>query len=96
MNDTKYNGWTNYETWRVNLEIFDGMDGKDFEHCDGVYDLSKALQGFAEDLVGDSAPEGLAQDYAQAFISHVNWYEIAEHMAADYDTTYLRKAKNSA
>ena len=22
----KYNGWTNYATWRVNLEIFDGMD----------------------------------------------------------------------
>ena len=21
----KYNGWTNYETWRVNLEMFDGM-----------------------------------------------------------------------
>ena len=24
-NDT-YNGWTNYATWRVNLEIFDGLD----------------------------------------------------------------------
>ena len=23
---SKYNGWTNYETWRVNLEIFDGFD----------------------------------------------------------------------
>lgn len=21
----KYNGWTNYATWRVNLEMFDGM-----------------------------------------------------------------------
>ena len=21
----KYNGWTNYATWRVNLEIFDGL-----------------------------------------------------------------------
>ena len=24
QNDTKYNGWTNYETWRVGLECFDG------------------------------------------------------------------------
>ena len=21
------NGWTNYETWKVNLEVFDGWDG---------------------------------------------------------------------
>ena len=28
MNDNyeKYNGWTNYATWRVNLEFFDGDD----------------------------------------------------------------------
>ena len=29
MNDTKYNGWTNYATWRVNLEMIDGSDW----HC---------------------------------------------------------------
>ena len=34
MNDTKYNGWTNYATWRVNLEIFDGMDfEQDADSC---------------------------------------------------------------
>ena len=22
----KYNGWTNYATWRVNLEIIDGIE----------------------------------------------------------------------
>ena len=26
MTDNSYNGWRNYETWRVNLEVFDGMD----------------------------------------------------------------------
>ena len=25
MTDNTYNGWSNYETWRVNLEIFDGL-----------------------------------------------------------------------
>ena len=25
----KYNGWTNYATWRVNLEMFDGMNLED-------------------------------------------------------------------
>ena len=24
--DNTYNGWTNYETWRVMLEIFDGYE----------------------------------------------------------------------
>ena len=23
---SEYNGWTNYATWRVNLEMFDGAD----------------------------------------------------------------------
>ena len=26
MSDKKHNGWTNYATWRVNLEIIDGYD----------------------------------------------------------------------
>jgi hypothetical protein len=25
MSDKTYNGWTNYATWRIHLEIFDGM-----------------------------------------------------------------------
>ena len=29
MQDNTYNGWTNYATWRVNLEIFDGMSADD-------------------------------------------------------------------
>jgi hypothetical protein len=29
--ETKYNGWTNYATWRVNLEI---IDGTQFVHDD--------------------------------------------------------------
>ena len=79
---TNYNGWTNYATWRVNLEIFDGMSpsdvgGDDYE----AYDLGKILQEYAEEMLsGDS----LAVSYALAFLSDVNWYEIAEHMIADY------------
>ena len=25
MKKETYNGWTNYATWRINLEIFDGL-----------------------------------------------------------------------
>jgi hypothetical protein len=33
--DTTYNGWSNYATWRINLEIFDGVSLDDFS---GVVD----------------------------------------------------------
>jgi hypothetical protein len=81
-NDTRHNGWTNYATWRVNLEIFDGIDSGYFRsevRTSDVYDLSKRLQEFAENIIDDSG-EGLAVDYARAFLADVNFYEIAQHM----------------
>jgi len=87
MKDTTYNGWTNYATWRVNLEIFDGIDPRDdygLQNLD-VYDLAKRLQEHAEELICDYKNEtSLAQDYALAFLSDVNWAEIARHMIDDY------------
>jgi hypothetical protein len=71
---TTYNGWTNYATWRVNLEMFDGYDASTFASID---ELSRHLKDMAEMYIEQSAPEGLALDYAMAFISDVNWYEIA-------------------
>ena len=70
MNDMKYNGWTNYATWRVNLEMFDGSD---------LYWTAESARDFVEEIIIDSTPEGVARDYALAFISDVNWHEIAEH-----------------
>ena len=92
MNDNSYNGWTNYATWRVNLEIFDNLPLEDFsgftvkswEEPD-IYGLSKALQERAEYYVECTSQEGLARDYALAFLSDVNWYEIAQHMVADIE-----------
>ena len=85
--DTRYNGWTNYATWRVSLEIFDGFDPSDyFSNLDtnDTYSLSKCLQDYAEQVLFECATvEGLAADYARAFLSDVNWYEIAEHMLDD-------------
>jgi len=84
--DTKYNGWTNYATWRVNLEMFDGVDIRewcDVNTCD-AYDLSKQLSDYADDMVSNYGnSETLAVDYARAFLSDVNWREIAEHMLDD-------------
>lgn len=86
--DNRYNGWTNYATWRVNLEIFDGIDPRDMDwHKLDKYDLRDAIQEYANEAVEMGAPDGLALDYARAFLSDVNWWEIAnsiiETMADD-------------
>ena len=87
MTDNRHNGWTNYATWRVRLEIFDGFDPSDYYselNLDDAYSLSKCLEDYAEQVLFECATvEGLAADYARAFLSDVNWYEIAEHMLDD-------------
>lgn len=84
-NDNTYNGWTNYATWRVNLEIFDDLDPRDMmtDETD-AYDLGQYFNEYANDLLEIDAKEGLALDYARAFISDVNWTEIAKHKLAEY------------
>jgi len=92
MKDTTYNGWTNYETWRVKLEIFDETPIEDYSNCEDEFDpelicaytLSEALKERAECYIEESSPEGLARDYAMAFLSAVNWAEIARHMIEEW------------
>jgi len=81
-----YNGWTNYATWRVNLEMIDGLDPRDmgWQRLD-KYDLADALKDYCHEILECDAKEGLALDYARAFISDVNWREISESMIENYD-----------
>ena len=69
--NTTYNGWTNYATWRVNLEMFDG--------CECYYSPESARE-FVEESIEESSSEGIARSYAMAFLSDVNWYEISQHL----------------
>ena len=80
-----YNGWTNYATWRVNLEIFDGMSARDItgRSVPCVSELKDALKDYAEELIGCSCSDGLAYDYAMAFLADVDWWSIADHLLAD-------------
>jgi hypothetical protein len=82
---TSYNGWANYATWRVNLEMFDGQSPRDImgRRPHDFYELADALQSQAYELI-EMDGKGLALDYALAFLSDVNWQEIAKHQMADY------------
>ena len=69
----EYNGWTNYATWRVNLEILGDIE---FENKMSADDLKEIV----EDCVFNNTVEKdcLAADYARSFIQQVNFYEIAQ------------------
>ncbi len=89
-NQNEYNGWTNYATWRVNLELFSDMDYKDY--FDQFPDVDN-LKDYVENVVFDNYNDtlGLVEDYARAFLSNVNWWEIHEHMKEEYE--YNKKLK---
>lgn len=79
MSNERHNGWTNYATWRVNLEIIDGYDWYECEHVDADY-----VKELVEDAVFGDGPELkkdlLKDSYANAFLSEVNYHEIAENI----------------
>lgn len=84
----KYNGWANYETWRINLEWFDNFDlCVDFGHYTledldslDAHDLKDDLRELVEvQLECDAPTDSNAYSYAMAFLANVNWYEIATH-----------------
>jgi hypothetical protein len=72
MKNETYNGWTNYATWRI-LEIFDGLHSD----MDGEKVTAEICKEYAEEVLSENG-EGFALDYARAFISDVNWQEIAD------------------
>lgn len=83
-----YNGWANYATWRVRLEMLDGLTLEDFGYIPGdtveVGDLARYLKNWTDDLLSEQAPAGgLVLSYAMAFLEDVDWREIAAHLIAD-------------
>jgi len=79
----EYNGWTNYATWRVNLEIFDNYQWDDEEIKNLTVDyLEEMIENYVFDHHGDM---GLMESYARAFLSEVNYYEIKQEILEDYE-----------
>jgi hypothetical protein len=88
MEKQTYNGWTNYATWRVNLEMFNGCNLTDYgwQKLD-KHDLAQEMKEYAEEFIALESGKGLVRDYALAFLNYVNWHEIAEQMIEDYSET---------
>lgn len=69
----KYNGWTNYATWRINLELIDGYEFDEHQ-------TAESLEDFVEEIAFAHIEDGIVKDYARAFLLDVNWHELAEHL----------------
>ena len=77
-----YNGWSNYATWRINLELLDGLE-IDYSMPADLYEFAEYLKDYCEEILFSSYPQGLAMDYALAFMSDVDWRQIALNKQAD-------------
>lgn len=72
---SEYNGWTNYATWKINLEFFKGTEN---------YWTAPSAEDYVKECLEQSGC-GICLEYALSFISDVNWEEIAEHYQEQED-----------
>lgn len=79
-----YNGWTNYETWLVNLWFGEAFDDEAQHMSQGILtgDRAKEVVENYLDSVEALTP-GFVSDVVNTAIGAVNWDEIADHYQAD-------------
>ena len=82
-----YNGWTNYATWRINLEILGDIQWDEYEEFEMIDE--DILKEYVENAVFDnySGNMGLMEDYARAFLANVNYREILDSIFENENLT---------
>ena len=82
MSTQEYNGWKNYATWRVNLELFDSVWLPEyFEHDQLPDDLADWCKDYAEEyIIQTTDGEQLVAGWALVFLNDVDWQSIAGHL----------------
>lgn len=97
MTESGYNGWTNYETWCVNLWLSNDEAlynlvtelVADFEDEAPMHEIADAVKDFVEELEDVTQVRERASfvsDLLGAALSEVDWYEIAEVWVSDQVT----------
>lgn len=97
LNDsTRFNGWANYATWRVKLELLDDIeyvrDLFSIGHSTNLVRLAEDIKDYVVELL--YSENGLAQSYAEAFLWDVDWLEIANHVQTDVMDTLCKNCNN--
>ena len=79
-----YNGWTNKETWLVNLWYMDSVP-EYFADMDQFHvepnELEESVRYIAEECEALSQLKaGLLSDFINTCWAEVNWHELAQHL----------------
>jgi predicted DNA-binding protein len=93
MDTQKYNGWTNYATWMVNLHfgnldftddvesgVFDDMDA-DGIRCHVASLIKELVKSYLDEVAGTDSL--FVRDIMNATINDVDWHDIADHYVDD-------------
>ena len=93
MDTQKYNGWTNYATWMVNLHfdcldftddvesgVFDDMDADDIRGHVASW-IQEYVEMYLDEVVDIHNP--FAQDLINSTLNDVDWHDIADHYVDD-------------
>lgn len=88
MSNKTYNGWTNQQTWNIQM-TYEGTfraiceDQKD--QFDDVEDIAAAFESIVSEFEFESLREGSLAYYAVGdYLCKVNWLEIAEHIGEEF------------
>lgn len=82
MQQEKHNGWSNYETWCVNVWIT--TDTQCYNYIKDICGNSYCVEEFADtlkthfELISPDLGNTLYADLLNAALSEVDWYEIAD------------------
>lgn len=98
MNDTTYNGWTNYETWVTKLWIDNDQGSQEYWTETAQWlaatrdkdDTIAALAAQLENEHDEGIPEtvGVYADLLQRALGMVDWYEIALALIDDAEIDF--------
>lgn len=73
--EKEYNGWTNYATWRVQLEFFSGHDDREW----------KSPEEMKHSVLWDiKCDNPIAESFATVFINNANFEEIYDAWLAEH------------
>jgi hypothetical protein len=81
--ETPYNGWSNRETWLVNLWLtndegtYNEVRGMSADH------ISDYVELLIDDVCANPTVPGFANDLIGTALIHVNWFEIANSLSAE-------------
>ena len=95
-----YNGWSNWETWKTNLEMLDGMTaqdlGIDYYEVEEAYEAGKVIQDYVGEIIAMQYQyDGFVGGIINDFLNSVNWTEIAQHFLDEHHSYLAEMNKDS-